>query len=176
MRQTKTDKNKRAKNFLHIKTESKSHRRVTGKEGKAVWEHHNGMMCWTAAGSCGCLWVILCVCNCKLCVCACVCACGICGFLHPCVCLCERTRSRGCNHSTDALGLWHSFTFSWLSFYWTINRWRWRSRENKLLQCWSPTDQTSTPSITPILATCGCLLTVLYDVVSLALDEECRGL
>lgn len=99
-----------------------------------------------------------------------------CMFLHPHMCVCVR------EEEVEAVTVLYRcirivarfHILMTLSFYWTINGWR--SRESTLLQHWSLTDQSSTPSITLILATSGCLLNALYDVVSLALDEECRVL
>lgn len=86
---TMKGKNKKPNIFLTLRPSPKSHRRVTSGEGKAVWEHHNGMICWTADGCCGCLGVIVSICDCE-----CVCM-WLSASSH--VYLCEGRRSRGCN-------------------------------------------------------------------------------
>lgn len=100
--------------FLMFREDPNSHWRVTGGEGKADWEHQNGMMCWTADWSCGCLWPIACACQ-RDCVCVCARLWLSVGLFwvflaSSCVCLCWRKRTRDCGGCRDALRAECGFT------------------------------------------------------------------
>lgn len=117
------------------------------KRGKAVWEHQNGMMCWTVCTNRGCLWVNLC-----MCVHMCLTVFWFFGFFFLSLCMrmhvcvregeAETVTTHRCTQIVTQL---HILMTS--SFYWTINRWRLGG--NMLPRLWSLTDQTSAPSISP---------------------------
>ena len=90
-------------------------------------------------------------------------------LLHVLACLCEREREREAETVTDTRmhpdcdTASHSHDLQFLLDYQQME-----IRGKMLPRFWSLTDQTSTPAITPVLATWGHLLTALYDVVCLA--------
>lgn len=163
--------------FLMFREDPNSHWRVTGEEGKADWEHQNGMMCWTVDWSCGCLWPIACACQRD---CVCVRArlwlsvglfWGFFGIL-PCVFVLEKENQRLWWLQRCTQGRVWLHMFSWPKVFIRLSS---DALERKCCcgQCWPVTDRRSAhhpSSTTLILAMCGCLLTALYDLVCLSAE------